>query len=269
MTKTVLSRKAVLAKGALAVYLKPKMATDAKIDFNAVLKGVTAKNFGAQKAAIAEKLKTALSGKLAADADITDIVDLLDALEKTEAGPDDKMNPVVDEEMTDMNGDEEPDMEAVKAWAKEKLSPEDHAKLCEMLGEKAAMDEPVDAGKNPMMPKKPDEEKVTKAAMDQAIAAAVKMANDNAAALRAAENDVRPYIGEVTGKANAADVYRMALDHFKVDHKTVTELPALKVMVSMLPKPGAKQNHTPRQAADAATVDARGKLFPDYHRLAN
>ena len=77
---TKLSRKAVLARGALLAHLKP-MATDAKQTFgpvlNPVLAGVTRTNWQASKSA----LVAALRPKLAADADIENLVSLLDSLD--------------------------------------------------------------------------------------------------------------------------------------------------------------------------------------------
>ena len=257
--KTVLSRKAVLAKGALAVYLRPKMAADAKLDFNAILKGVTAKNFGAQKSVISSRIEKAVAGKLAQDADISDVIELLDAMEGVDAGPDDKVKPVVDEDMTEAE-DEGPDMEGLKAYLKDKLSPEDHAKACEMMGG-AATDEEPDV-KKPEPPKKAEAEKdmVSKPAMDAAIAAAVKAEQTRQTALREAEEAVRPYIGAVQGQ-DAASVYRMALDHAKVTHTGVTELPALKAMVKMIPLPGAKPQL--KQAFDAAAAGSFATKYPE------
>lgn len=76
------------------------------------------------------------------------------------------------------------------------------------------------------------------AAVQQRIDAAVTAATTNMAALRVAERDVQPYIGEVAALDGAAAYYRMALDSAKVSHAGVTELPALRAMVKMLPKPG-------------------------------
>jgi uncharacterized protein len=78
--QTKLSRKAVLARGALLAHLKP-MAADAKQAFGPVLTpvlaGITRANWQAGKSA----LVAALRPKLAADADIANLVSLLDSLD--------------------------------------------------------------------------------------------------------------------------------------------------------------------------------------------
>ena len=78
--QTKLSRKAVLARGALLAHLKP-MAADAKQTFGPVLTpvlaGITRANWQAGKSA----LVAALRPKLAADADIANLVSLLDSLD--------------------------------------------------------------------------------------------------------------------------------------------------------------------------------------------
>lgn len=58
-------------------------------------------------------------------------------------------------------------------------------------------------------------------------------------ALRQAERDVYPYIGEVVALDSAAAYYEMALDGAKVDHAGITDPVALRAMVKMLPEPGA------------------------------
>jgi hypothetical protein len=281
MTKATLSRKAVHAKGALAVYLAPKMAQDAKLDFNAILKDITAKNFTAQKPFILQRVKAATSGKLAQDASIDDLTGLLDRLDQPDAA-------TADDEMADPNAmveDEGPDVEAIKTAFKDKMKPEDHAKLCEMLGGTMAGDEEDEAAKKAAAEKaakeaaakKVDDKPIDKQAMDAAIAtsvtAAVTAATDATIkrlnAVREAEQIVRPHIGELAIAQDSADaVYRLALDAAKVDHKDIKETAALKVLVQMLPKPGAAKSLTPRMAHDAAAGADYAKRFPDANRLA-
>lgn len=66
-----------------------------------------------------------------------------------------------------------------------------------------------------------EDEKVSKTAMDSAINAALaanaKVMQAKFAALRQAESDVRTVIGEVVAQDSAEDVYKLALDHMKVD----------------------------------------------------
>lgn len=57
-------------------------------------------------------------------------------------------------------------------------------------------------------------------------------------AIRTAERDVYPHIGEVVAMDSAAAYYEMALDGAKVDHAGITDVNALRAMVRMLPAPG-------------------------------
>src|SRR5271157_601897 len=56
--------------------------------FNPIFAGITSKNFGAQRPALDAALRAALKGKLANDADISDVTELLQAIEGVEAGAD-------------------------------------------------------------------------------------------------------------------------------------------------------------------------------------
>src|SRR6476660_10351970 len=91
-----LSKQALLASGALRAYLKPKLASDTKLDLNSILQSVTAANWEDQKPMIKTALDKALVGKLAKDAEICDIIDILkeldDAVDKEdeEIGADEK-----------------------------------------------------------------------------------------------------------------------------------------------------------------------------------
>lgn len=90
--KAGLSRKAVLAKGALAAVILPKLATDAKIDFMPILTGVTHQNWQTKKAAIIADIFKATKGKLRKSLVIGDIRMALDGLDdEPEGGPDDNV----------------------------------------------------------------------------------------------------------------------------------------------------------------------------------
>ena len=80
MTKPVLSRRASLVAGGLAVYLLPKLATDAKIDLPDFLKGLSSKNAKTEIPKIAAAITKALDGKLAKDATLADIGKQMDAM---------------------------------------------------------------------------------------------------------------------------------------------------------------------------------------------
>src|SRR6476660_3933186 len=86
-----LSKQALLASGALRAYLKPKLATDIKLDLNPILQSVTAANWEDQKPMIKTALDQALVGKLAKDAEICDIIDILKELDDAVDKEDDEM----------------------------------------------------------------------------------------------------------------------------------------------------------------------------------
>ena len=81
MAKPAPSRKAAVMEGALFAYLRPKLAQDAKVDFKPILANVTDANFAKSKGVIVDRVKKATAGKLAQDADIGDLVQLLNGLE--------------------------------------------------------------------------------------------------------------------------------------------------------------------------------------------
>ena len=81
MKKPPVSGKARAVAGALHVYLKPKLAKDAKIDLRAIVAPITPKNFADMKPKLASALTLALDGKLAKDAKLDDLALALDAME--------------------------------------------------------------------------------------------------------------------------------------------------------------------------------------------
>jgi hypothetical protein len=85
MSKVILTRKAAVAQGALMTFLQPKLAKDAKLDWGKILGRVTGKNFASKKGAIVAGIKEQTKGKLAKDASVDGLVELLDGLEKVEA----------------------------------------------------------------------------------------------------------------------------------------------------------------------------------------
>jgi hypothetical protein len=273
-----LSRKALYAAGALHNYLQPKLAADAAIDIPTMLKGVTAKNWDKKQPSIVAAITKATEGKLAADADVGDVVDLLKAVGQsdtgTEADPMDPADPVTGDADTD--------------YFKDKLSPEDHAKLCAMVAGKGAeppvKDADPDEGAKPndndqnaaaaasAAAKKDDEEApMMKPAMDAAIAAATaKVRKETIAhmnAIRTAEDAVRPFVGPVAvAMDSAAEVYKLALDAAQVDLTDVPEA-AFAAMVRMLPKPGSEQTPKKSLAMDAAAASGFAKRFPNAARI--
>jgi hypothetical protein len=74
----------MVAKGALFTYLGSRMAQDARAAadplLNNLVSGLTSKNYAAKRPALVNAVQRAMQGRLAQDADIKDLANLLDAL---------------------------------------------------------------------------------------------------------------------------------------------------------------------------------------------
>lgn len=269
MAKTALTRKAALVQGAVIAYLQPKLAQDAQIDLTSAFAGVTAKNFKDKKPAIVAALKTGTEGKLAQDADINDVTALLDSLDPIEPVEGQDMEassaiPVVADPAVDADP-----IETIKGLLAA-MSPEDRAKI-------AAMCAPTPAADVDGIPPKPaadaeePKDMVTKGAMDEAIAKAVKDANETATKtqreIRDAERAVRPYVGDLAIAHDSAEgVYRTALkalNHPKAETAHVDALPAI---LETFPVAGTAKKQ-PSVAMDAAGVKSFAERFPEAARI--
>lgn len=194
------------------------------------------------------KALNAIKPDLAQDADISDIIALVEKLENE--GPEDGA-PVME------------DASDIHEFLKAKLSDEDYAAACELL--KPAADEEEEA---PAI--KPDEEVVSKPAMDAAIAAATAKATNDALsaakAIREAERAVRPYVGEMSMAHDSADaVYRSAFDILGVKHKDVhpSAFPAI-----LAAQTTASNKKPAPMAMDAKAKENFSSRFPDASRIA-
>jgi hypothetical protein len=111
------------------------------------------------------------------------------------------------------------------------------------------------------------DDKNDKKAMDAAIKSAVSAAETATVkrmnAIRQAEKEVQPLIGEVVAQDSAEAVYKLALDHAKVDLSGVPTA-AYGAMVRMLGKPAEAK---PRVAMDAASTTAFAERFPTASKL--
>lgn len=239
-------------------YLLPKLAQDASIDLAPIFVGVTAKNFKDKKADIVAGLKSATTGKLAADANIDDAPGFLDGIEKVEIaeGADTDPNsglPMSAEEMAKKAMDSDPAAK-IEALLAGKIDAETLAAIKAILG---ASTPAVDATATAVTPPS-----VTPAAMDEAITKAVSAERQTAKDIRAAENDVRPYVGDLAmAHDSAAGVYHSALKVLGKDAAGINDVAALKLVLHAQPKPGAKK-HTSPPAMDAATGKDYATRFP-------
>lgn len=260
MSKILLTRKGTYMAGALANYLGPKIAQDSKFDVTAVFNGVTAKNFKAKKAKIAEYIKNKV--ELAADANIDDLIEVLDKLDGQAVAEGADIDPSSGLPMTAAavkaeDGDDDEaaaKAEAMKARA-EKLEAYKKAQgmdeeACkafdELMGDLDGMDsdEPKVEAAPAKTPVKEEEPKmVTKEAMDAALktvreetqASTLRTANE----IFEAKELASKWVGRLAMDATASsDVYKLALDHLKVD---VTDVhpSAFKKILEAQPLPGA------------------------------
>ena len=200
-----------------------------------------------------------------------------------------------DDKAKDKAKDSKLGKDGLKDFLKSKLSEDDYKAACDaMESESDAEDGEEDdedekdkpkakdkSAKDKKMGKDKDKEdedddegKVSKGAMDAAIASAVskatKAAHDAAVAtqrgIREAEEAVRPYVGKLAMAHDSADaVYRTALTTLgvKVDGVHPSALP---VILSNLPVPGSRPK-AERIAMDSAAVKSFAERFPNAARV--
>ena len=243
-----LSLKAAMVRGALATYIPGKLAIaqDAgKIDLRAMLLGTTARNWPTRKFAVAAELTKATEGKLAQDADLSDLMQLLDLLDGEGNGEQDDSlgidKPGVDDPPVDAAAPVDPALDPaspavdpvdpaadppkdpptdvtdepvakVLAFLKDLLRPEDVAIVQHILQPAKAADPvpaevaPADAPKDPATPKEPPMDDDKKPAMDAAMIANIEQRTiARMNAIREAERIVRPLIGELDVPQKSAD----------------------------------------------------------------
>ena len=80
-TRVRISPAGMVARGALFTYLTPRLAQDAKLpNLTKLTKGVTSRNYSRSIPGLDRAIRQAVRGRLARDADISDLADLLNAL---------------------------------------------------------------------------------------------------------------------------------------------------------------------------------------------
>lgn len=291
-TTMKVSRRAIVAQGALAGWLAPKLANDAKLpDLKSVLLGTTAQNWKDAKPQIVTRLTTAVTGRLAKDAKLEDVHKLLDSLDRE---GEDNMEPdemdVVDRKARDEDPEEKrkrEEQEASDKAARDKARDEDpdaeteeerKARMEKRAADKAAKDKaakdkaardaesPEDREKREAEEKKMREKERAedKAAYDAAIQTALQAERQRQADIREAERAARPYIGEIVMAQDSAEaVYRLALGTIGVKHEGIHPS-ALRAVLDAHPKPGSGH---PRLAHDAAASKSFAEQFPTANRI--
>jgi hypothetical protein len=222
-----------------------------------------------KKAAMVKGAITALRTKLAQDATVDDLVNLLDKADEKDL-PDDDLVVDTDEPAV---AEKKEDDQASRIEALVRRLEAAVAKL-----DKPAEDEPPVPPKDDDVVKlegkeKPDrldeDDKPSKAAMDAAITRAVKAA-ESATVKRLrdiadAEKVVRPYIGEIAVAQDSAEaVYKLALDSIGIPVDGVHPS-AYRAILSTAPKPGERDRSTmARDSAGGADFETR---FPNAARI--
>lgn len=107
-----------------------------------------------------------------------------------------------------------------------------------------------------------DEPGVSEEGMQGAMDALGKTLRAQFMALDSAKSDVRELVGEVRGVDNAADVYRLALDHLKVDHKDIKDEAALRALFNVANKAAPV---APVKPAKHLGMDSANKSATEQH----
>lgn len=268
MSKPLTSRKALMVAGALAVHVKPMLATGKVLAFDSILGGVTRSNYGEKKSAILAAIKPLL----ASDADPEKVKAALDSMDDETDGADDedKVEKAADAEKKDPDDDDENanDEECMAARAADgfdKMSAKDKkawdakwAKDKPARDEKKAEDARAKDAANSGIPNA----KAMDAAISSAVSAVEKTTIARMNAIREAEKLVRPFVGELAVAMDSAEaVHKFALDQLEID-VTGVHPSAYAAILKMQPKAGAQPK--PRLAMDSA---AANDLFPDARRI--
>lgn len=271
--KSPLSRRALAVSTALGLGLKPRLAQDAQIDLRPLVEKITAKNWKASKPKLVEALKAATAGKLAQDADLQDVVGMLDMLDEVAEEADMVEAAIADPAPVDVNATVDADpMAKIMEMLAGMLSPEQMAQVKAAMEPEAATDEfpPKKEGEKkdePPMKDKKDEPPVTKAAMDEALA---KAAADTRAATVAqmkathrALEECKPFIGALDEAPDTAEeIYKIAMDALEIPTEGVPPA-AYGALVRQAAKHKADTPAPkPKIAQDAAGAASFLKMFP-------
>jgi hypothetical protein len=259
------SRKALLIKGALASYLRPKLMVGTSLALDSALGSVNRLNWQTEKPKVLAAIMAAATPKLAKDMKLDDLQMALDRMDEEEDG---------EAEDDDLEAEDEAD-EDDDDDKKKKLAMEKKAKDMKRAKDKAARDAKrvVDAKAAEDAEEEDEEEdeaerkkeaKDSKKAMD-AMSAGIRrdVVAQMAAAVEAREI-VRPLIGQVALALDSAEaIYKLALDAAKVPLSGVPAA-AFRAMVGMLPKPGQGVRAL---ALDSSSVDSLMSKFPNASRI--
>jgi len=194
-------------------------------------------------------IRLALTPVLAQDADINAAVRKA-MLALDEAEKEDEKEKVEEEAKNKVAKDEETEEEKKDREAKEKIAAD----------EEDAANKKEEDGKD----------ESNKTAMDSAIKkaseAAEKRAVDKFNAIRRAEADVKPLVGDVIAMDSADDIYRFAMDSLQIEHKGVHPS-AFPSLISMAKSQKEMRPSYPRLAMDSSAEKSWDETFPSATKL--
>lgn len=259
------SGKTVAVRAALRALIRPVMAADAALDIKALVGTVTGKTIKQDAARIAKAIK---AKGIALDDDLirSEVEEAAKDESEEEAHRDDveggeKANKELDKEHPEREGEGEDGEDPEDGYIIDRI-----VKVLSAAGVPASVIDAVrEVGKKPNEDENPEEahaheviggekankEEDAKRAMDSAIRSAEKRTMERFKALRQAEREVAPVIGEVAAMDSAEQVYRMALDHMGVD-LTGVHPSAYAAMVRALIKAKPAKSTVAQDAALAA-----------------
>lgn len=280
MKNKKLSHGARVVRGALMGHIRPRLAADQALkvaDLTPLVEPLTAKGWKAQKAKLAEDIKKAFASRLAKDADLDDVMDLLDSLDDGGELFEEDAKPPVPPAKTEPTQaqDDDPAMDgdeagkALLALLQAQNLPDEVMSQVAALLDKLCPTPGADAGKpsvkGPDTMNDPKAAAVGKPAMDKAIQDASEATIARMNAVRLAEDEVEPIIGRVRGQNTAEAVYKMALDHAKVETEGVHPT-AYRSLVQMLLRQ-VDDEPAPALVQDAKKQESYAKRFnPDRIR---
>lgn len=291
-TVVTLTPRGAAVKGALFAHLLPRLAADSDPAvlsnlLGSVAAGINSRTWAKQKSTLVSTLQRRMKGKLAADADLEDVVNLLEHLDGAEkpveqVALDPDMAPPIQGAEEDVTEDgDEPDMAAIIQMLTEKLTgkipPDVLQTVLAALGGGGSQDEDPsmnpggtdnkDAGDKPPMIDKP----AMDAAVQKAMEETEKRVRQQQRELRDAEKAVRPVTGELAiAFDSAADVYKHALKTVEIDTAGVPDaaLPAMLNVYLKARGAGAASGGTqPKHAMDAAAAADISKRLPSIARF--
>lgn len=274
------SKRALMLAGGLRAHLIPLLAQDAKMDFGAALKDVSAKTMSEPDAAhkLAERVYGLAQPHLAQDSDL-DIDAICKVIDTVQTGgmasDDDEILPVETQQMGDAY-DGAGEGEAVAKllnYLKGKLPDDDYAEAARMVQAEEAMDEKSDDDADDKPAQDSDDDDTPPAAMDQAmkdeiVKQARKEAMAEAAAIRTAEKEVAPIVGELVAMDSAAAVYKVGLKALGVNTDNLSKRAYGETFRAVMAGRAAVQSSVAMDGRSVATARSDfAKRFPNRPAL--